>query len=235
MSRRKRQDLGPDLPFDTEAAEQIKQLEAGLHVSTGPHERLPDELDQALQRTRRRVEAPRAHIPLLQHHRAARPEESEVVGDLVWSTTQRCDLEPSVDEVERRRLQLAREEVVLHEHDVAEALRVDELSGGGEHRVVDIGPHHLAVGPDPLAQQSEPPDRTAPDVEHAVAATFADLLEKPPPARLAHPRLELQPLQLGGLIRQQIRLGRHLHAPLENALKDAEVNPSSRTETSCTG
>ena len=142
-----------------------------------------------------------------------------MVGDLVSATTQRCDLEPSVDEIERRRLQLAREEVVLREHDVAEALPVHELSGGGEHRVVDIDPHHLAVGPDPLAQQSEPPDRTAPDVEDAGAATFADLVEKPAPARFPHPRLELQPLQLGGLIRQQVPLRRHLHAPLRKRLE----------------
>src|SRR5688572_1022805 len=140
---------------------------------------------------------PRAHIPLLQHHRAAWPEDSDVVGDLVWSTTQRRDLEPSVDELERRRLQLACEKVVLREHDVAEALRVHELSGGGEQRVVDIGPNTLALGPDPLAQQSEPPDRTAPDVEDAGAASFADLVENPAPARFPHPRLELQPLQLG--------------------------------------
>ena len=63
-----------------------------------------------------------------------------------------------------------------------ETLRVHELSGGGEHRVVDIKPHHLAVGPDPLAQQSEPPDRTTSDVESAGAATFADLVEKPAPS-----------------------------------------------------
>src|SRR5829696_10374646 len=113
MSRRKRQDLRSHIPFDTEAAEQVKELTAGLHVPAGLHERLPDEIDQALQRRRRRVELPRAHIPLLQHHLAARPEEPDVVGDLVWCTTQWCNLEPSVDEVERRRLQLAREEVVL--------------------------------------------------------------------------------------------------------------------------
>jgi hypothetical protein len=69
---------------------------------------------------------PRAHIPLLQHHRVTRPEQSDVVRDLLWSTTQRCDLEPGVDEIERRRLQLAREEIVLREHDVAEALRVHQ-------------------------------------------------------------------------------------------------------------
>src|SRR5215204_5892975 len=132
MSRRKRQDLGSDAPFDTDAAEQVKQLETDVHVSARLCKRLPDELDQAVQRTDRRVEIPRAHIPLLQRHSAARPEELDVVGDLVWSTTQRCDLEPSVDQVERGRLQLAREEVVLREHDVAQALRVHELSGGGE-------------------------------------------------------------------------------------------------------
>jgi hypothetical protein len=187
MSRRKRQNLGPDVPFDTGAAEQVEQLETGLDIPAGLHERLPDELDQALQRTRRRVEMPRAHIPLLQNDRASLPEQPEVRGELVWRTTQRCDLEPCVDEVERRRVELAREEVVLHECDVAEALRLHELCSGGEHCVADIRSHHLAVRADPLAQQSEPTDRTASDVQGAGAATLADLVEKPAAARLPHP------------------------------------------------
>jgi hypothetical protein len=71
-----------------------------------------------------------------------------------------------------------------------------------------------------LAQQSEPSDRTAPDVEDAGTATFADLVEKPAPAWFPHPRLELQPLQLGRLIRQQIRPRRHLRTPLRKRLED---------------
>jgi len=79
MSRRKRQDLGSDVPFDIEAAEQVEQLAADVSPPDCA-KRLPDELDQAVQRTDRRVEIPRAHIPLLQRHRAARPEELDVVG-----------------------------------------------------------------------------------------------------------------------------------------------------------
>ena len=49
---------------------------------------------------------------------------------LVRTAIERRDLEPGVDEVERGRLELAREEVILHEDDVAKSLRVDELPGG---------------------------------------------------------------------------------------------------------
>ena len=125
----------------------------------------------------------------------------------IWSrsATERRDLEPGVDEVERGRLELAREEVVLHENDVAEALRLHELSGGVEQGVVDVGPDHLSVGADPLAQQSQPADRAATEVDDARSTPLADLFEKATTARLPHARLELQPLQLGGLVRQEVR------------------------------
>jgi hypothetical protein len=103
----------------------------------------------------------------------------------------------------------------LDEYDVAEALRVHKLSSGVKHRIVDVEPHHLSVGPNPLAQQPQPADRTAADVEDACSTTFADLVEKAATTRLPHSRLELKPLQLGGLARQQVGLRRHLHSPFE--------------------
>jgi hypothetical protein len=99
-----------------------------------------------------------------------------------------------VHKVERTRLELAGEEIVLDEADVPEALLGCEPVGRAEHRLVDVGPRHLSVGADPLAQDPEPAEDAAADVEGAGAATLADLLEQPPAARLPDPRLKLEPL-----------------------------------------
>jgi hypothetical protein len=85
------------------------------------------------------------------------------------------------------RLELAREEVVLDEADVSEALLGREPIGGGEHRLIDVGARHLAVGPDPLAQHPKPPENAATDVEGAAPAPVAELFEQPPTARLPDP------------------------------------------------
>jgi hypothetical protein len=39
--------------------------------------------------------------------------------------------------------------------------------------------HHLATGPDPLNEQSQPSHHTAPDVDGRSTATFTDLLQQP--------------------------------------------------------
>ena len=126
-----------------------------------------------------------------------------------------------MDEVERGRLQPAREQVVLHEYDVAECLRVHELSRGVKHCVVDVGPHHLLRRGRPTRSAAEEPaDRAAADVEDACSTAFADLVEKAAAARLPHSRLELKPLQFGGLARQQILLETTSAAPFEVASGD---------------
>jgi hypothetical protein len=80
-------------------------------------------------------------------------------------------------EVERARLEVAREEVVPDEADVAKALLGHEPVGRTEHRLVDVGPGHLPVRPHPLTQDPQPPEHSAADVEGAGAAALADLLE----------------------------------------------------------
>jgi hypothetical protein len=62
-----------------------------------------------------------------------------------------------------------------------------------------FGAHHLAVGSDPLAEQSQPSHHAATDVDGPVAVTVADLFQQPSPGRLPHPGLELEALQLGDL------------------------------------
>ncbi len=131
------------------------------------------------------------------------PRPSGAIWNLAWTRSNDDGLE------------LAREEVVLHECDVAKVFRIHELPGGVQHRVVDVCPHDLSVGPDPLAQQSQPADRAAADVEDTRSATFADLVEKAATTRLPHARLELKPLQLRGLIRQEVRVRGHPRAPFE--------------------
>ena len=69
-----------------------------------------------------------------------------------------------VDEVERVRLELAGEEIILGEADVPEPLLGHEPVGGREHRLVDVGPRHLTVGPDPFAQDPQPPEHAATDI-----------------------------------------------------------------------
>ena len=135
---------------------------------------------------------------------------------LLRTTTERRDLESGVDEIEGRRLELACKEVVLHEYYVGEALGIHELSRGLEHRVVDVGPHDLSVRPDPLAQQPQPPDRTAADVEDTRSSTVPNLVQKATTTRLPYARLELKPFKLRGLIRQEVRLRGHLRAHFPN-------------------
>ena len=62
------------------------------------------------------------------------------------------------------------------------------IEGG---RIVDIRPQNLSVGPDPLAEHSEPSHHATPDFEDPGSATFPDLVQKPAPGGLPHPRLEL--------------------------------------------
>ena len=122
-----------------------------------------------------------------------------------------------MDEVERGGFKPTRKKVVLREHDVAEALCVNELSGGVEHCVVDVGSHDFSFWTDSLAQQSQPADRPATDVEGARSTTVPDLVEEAATTRLPHSRLQLKPLQLRGLICQQVGLRRQLQAPSKTA------------------
>jgi hypothetical protein len=77
---------------------------------------------------------------------------------------ERADFVAGVHEVERVRLELACEEIVLDEADVPQALFGNEPVGGREHRLVDVESRHLSFGADPLAQDSEP-------TQHAVAGS----------------------------------------------------------------
>jgi hypothetical protein len=72
-------------------------------------------------------------------------------------------------------------------------------------------PHYLAGGADPPAEDPKPAQRSAADVKGASARSAVDLREELPPGGLPHARLQLQALQLRGLVGQQVVLLRHCH------------------------
>lgn len=139
-----------------------------------------------LQRRCRRQEVPRRRIDVFEHDRAAGAEEAEVGGHLLVAAAEGAELEPGVHEIERGRLEVAGEEVVLDERDVSEPLGGDEGVGGRQHLLVDVGAGDRSVRADPLAEQPQPPHGAAADVERAGATPVADLLEQPPAGGLPH-------------------------------------------------
>jgi hypothetical protein len=80
-----------------------------------------------------------------------------------------------VHEVERARLELAGEEIVLDEADVPEAFLRHEAVGRAEHGLVDIRSRHLSVRADPLAQDPQPAEDAAAEIEGAGAVRAAVL------------------------------------------------------------
>src|SRR5215216_422031 len=202
----KRDDLSPDASFDTELPQQMEMPSARFPISPAPPKRLHDQLDQPLQGGRRRIEVPGARVGVLEHDDSARPREPEVRLHLIVRASQGRDLVPGVHEVERARLELAREQVVLDEADIAEALLCHKPVGRAEHRTVDVGSGYLSVRSDPLAEDPQPPERSAAEVQSTRAAAVADLLEQPSTARLPDPGLKLQALELRDLSSQQVPL-----------------------------
>jgi hypothetical protein len=109
-----------------------------------------------------------------------------------------------MDQVEGPRGKLAVKDVVEHQPHVGEPLRGHELCGGFEHRHFNVGSDDLAARADPLAQQPQPSETAAPDVNDPPPLSRSELFKKAPPGRLPRERLELKSLQLGQLSRHQI-------------------------------
>jgi hypothetical protein len=174
---------------------------------------------------------PRAHIPLLQHQGAARPEESDVAGDLVrsppsgaiwnlaWTRSNDDDSSLLANRSSFVSTALPRASVSTNwpaAASIAPSISVPTTWPSGPT-------HSLSNRSHPIAPHSTSRAR-APRL-------FADLVEKPATARFPHPRLEMQPLELRRLICQQVRRRRHLHAPLANASKDAPKLARFREES----
>ena len=187
-----------------------------LPISAGQQKRLLDQLDQLLESGSWGIEVPGPRVGVLEHDRAAGASESRVRLHLLVAAPEGADLEAGVHEVERVGLERAGEEIVLDQADVLQPLLGREPLGVGEHRLVDVGSCHLPVGPNPLAQVPQPPEHAAAEIQGAGAAAVADRLEQAPAARLPDQRLQLEPLELRGLPRQQVSGRIDAHSPLRS-------------------
>src|SRR4029453_13315260 len=96
------------------------------------------------------------------------------------------------------------EEIVLHEPDVPEALPGHEAVGCAEHGLVHVGPCYFSARSAPLAQDSQPAEPAAANIEGVSAEAVADLLEQSAPARLPDAGLKLKSLELRGLAGKQV-------------------------------
>jgi hypothetical protein len=168
-------------------------------------------------------------VDLLQDHGAAGADQAQVAGHLLLSVAQREDQAPGVDQVERGGLQLAGEQVIVDQRHIAETLGGRGLFGGGQHRRVDVGPDDLPVGADPVAEQPQPAERAAADVQGAGSLTVAELGEQASAGGFRHPRPELEALQLPGLTGQQVRIGAHGVSHHSSGAVDGIVGAADRS------
>ena len=125
---------------------------------------------------------------------------------LLMAASERSDHVAGMDEIERLRLELAVEEVVDGQLHVRDPLGLQKRAGGSEQTFIDVAANHLARGADPLAEDPKPAQSSAACVQDSLAGSVADLREKVPPTGFPHARLELQALQLRGLVGEQVLL-----------------------------
>jgi hypothetical protein len=152
-------------------------------------------------------------VGVLKGEPAAGLRQAQIGRQLLLDPSERRDLEASVHEVERPGPEAALEQVVVRERDVGEALLADQGPRRLEQLVVHVGAGHRASGPHPCAQDAEPAEAPAAHVQGAEAVATPQLAEKGPPGRLLDARLELQPLELRGLAREQIAAAGHDSPP----------------------
>jgi hypothetical protein len=94
--------------------------------------------------------------------------------DLCTPTSKRRDHVAGVDEIEGTGLQLAVEEIIDGELHVGDAFRVQERAGGLQQALVDVGADHPSRGANPVAEDPEPTQRSAADVQDAQAGPRAE-------------------------------------------------------------
>jgi hypothetical protein len=159
--------------LDPAADQQVRQVPPGVEVAAARLERHPDRLDQHGRRGSLGLQTPRRRVGVLEHEHAARLREARVGVELLVVPADRRQLEPCVHQVERVRLELRREEVVLDDAYVLEPERLRSL----EQRRLDVRADDLTLRSDPFAEDREPAERPAADVEHTLPAAVTDLLQ----------------------------------------------------------
>jgi hypothetical protein len=148
-------------------------------------------------------------VDLFQDHGPAGTDQPQVAGHLLGPSPEREDQRPGMHQVEGGGLQLAGEQIVVDQGHVAQPLCGHELAGGGQHLVLDVGPHDLPFGADPFAEQPQPAHRAAADVQGAGSLPVADLSEQAPAGGFQLSGPLLQPLQFLVLAGQQVRIRAH--------------------------
>src|SRR5215204_2326776 len=99
-----------------------------------------------------------------------------------------------MNEIEGLRLQPALEQIIDYEFYVGDSFGVQKCTSAIEQAFVYVGAHDLTGGPDPLAEDPKPAHGSAADVQSAFAGSAVEL------------RVQLQALQLRGLVCQQVLL-----------------------------
>jgi hypothetical protein len=178
VSRRKRDHLRSDLGLETLLAQQLELTASGVQIAPRCDECGGEESDEPLRRGRGRVEVPGAEIGVLEYHRGSGRCEPEVGRDLLVGPSEWPDLEAGVHEVERVTREPAVEQVVLHECHVAEAFGLYQGARCLEQLAVDVGAGDGSLVPDPAAQDAEPTEAAAAEVERPSAAALAQAFEE---------------------------------------------------------
>ncbi len=78
MPRREGDDIGADVSLDPKLAKEVEVVPRGSPVAPTQPERLEDQLDQPVQRRRRRIEVPGAWVWILKHDRSSRTGKTDV-------------------------------------------------------------------------------------------------------------------------------------------------------------
>ena len=126
MSRGKRAYLRPDLRLEAGLSQKFELPPPGIQVTPRRDERISEKCDELFGSRRGRVEVPRPEIGVFEDHPTAWSDEAEIARELVRGTPQRPDLEPAMHEIERVRVKLAVEQIVMRDLHVGEMVLLDE-------------------------------------------------------------------------------------------------------------
>ena len=121
-------------------------------------------------------------------------------GHLLAASPQRGDHVARVDEVESSRIQLAVEQIIDDELDVGDSFRLQKRPRGAEQPFVDVGTHDPAGRADPVPKDPKPAQCPAADVQGTSAGAARQLREEVSAGGFPDARLQLQALQLRGLV-----------------------------------
>src|SRR4029434_4209409 len=125
MTKAESDNVRPDGGLESAAAQKSRQFAPRIEVSAAGEKSLFDQRDQALHGGSIRTHAPRADLRILHDQNSACSYEPEIRIDLLIGATERCDLKPGVKQIERVWREAGREQIVLNEPYVGQAISSD--------------------------------------------------------------------------------------------------------------